>query len=59
MKLSKALLQAMAVGLAIGTVSSCEKTVDPVDLEPTTEERCDVEQSKDGHDYDCPACGLG
>jgi hypothetical protein len=57
MKLSKKLLQAMTVGLAIGAVTvtiSCDS------LRETTD-ACDMKCTSDHEvpEFDCPACGMG
>lgn len=52
MKISKTLLQAIAVAVVVGAVTaSCtkEKTPDP--------EGTEVQKKKVG--YDCPGCGMG
>lgn len=64
MKLSKNLLQAMAVGLAIGaavSTSSCSLLTEESEIEPHMEnpkkaDKCETEPTAD---YNCPACGLG
>ena len=63
MKLSKNLLQAVAVGIALGSISSCAVFEDDVeafvdDAEVTEQ----IDESTDDPDrcwLDCPACGLG
>lgn len=51
MKLSKPLLQAIAVAITVTTISSCtkDKVIDP--KEPKGEQQREP--------YDCPACGMG
>ncbi|CAN5306212.1 chryseobasin-related MNIO class RiPP peptide [Spirosoma endophyticum] len=50
MKLSKALLQTIAVAVAVTTLSSCDKgkVIDPK-----------KDDTKQQIPYDCPGCGLG
>ncbi len=74
MKISKSLLQAIALGVALGTVStSCNK--DTYEVLPAVEENSGVtdepvdeannnhtQRTKTGESqtcWDCPACGLG
>jgi hypothetical protein len=66
MKISKALLQSIAVGLAIGTASSCALLGDEVIPKKTnddsTEQTCEEKTNEGvkGNHYDnCPACGMG
>ena len=63
MKLSKNLIQAIAIGITIGAASSCTpvKEASEVHLK-TCEEGCDIDHGKveqNNHHYDCPACGMG
>jgi anaerobic selenocysteine-containing dehydrogenase len=58
MKLPKALLTAMLVGITLQTVQSCTKKTDP----PTKEEKEKEEEEnkpKPITPYNCPACGMG
>ena len=67
MKLSKNLLQAMTVGLALGaTATSCsfiagEAEVTPETIECTTEcdTKCNGHSQTPSDEWDCPPCGLG
>ncbi len=61
MKLSKTLLQAIAVGITLGAVSSCSPTKEASDIHlKTCDEACDIDHTINNHVYDnCPACGLG
>lgn len=74
MKLSKSLLQAMLVGIAIGGATSCKdgllEEVKDFDLNPApNKERAillplDVldnenEQNNGDYPYNCPGCGMG
>jgi hypothetical protein len=70
MKLSKKLLQAMTMGLAIGatvTTSSCTALGGDVNILPVAEddkctEKCDTNCKHSKNVFtaeDCPACGLG
>lgn len=63
MKLSKSLLQSIAVGVALGSFTACESLDTTSDVKP---EICAEECTEDGctHNkqhlgYDCPACGMG
>lgn len=55
MKLSKPLLQALAVAVTVAAVSSCtkDKTVDPEGVS------AEKKAEKKGEIYNCPACGMG
>ena len=62
MKVSKQLLKAMAVGVALGTTTTACSLFEPIEIveevcNETCEEVCTV-HAKQGHD-NCPACGLG
>lgn len=71
MKLSKNLLKAMAIGVTLGVATtSCNMHEDAKDVEivkclESCDESCqdthDGTRSSegDGHDGNCPACGLG
>lgn len=66
MELSKSLLQAIAVGIALGAATtSCsmfENDAKPNLHDETCTKDCDVDHSKaynDGETWDCPACGMG
>lgn len=63
MKIEKSLLQAMAIGLALGATTSCSMADSTDDLHLTTcEEGCEVDHSQQGNAYDwenCPGCGMG
>jgi hypothetical protein len=54
MKLSKALLQALALAVAANTVVACTKdgSVNPQGENPSGQPKTQVP-------YDCPACGMG
>ncbi len=54
MKISKSLLQAIAVAVTIGTTSACTKEKEPVD--PETME---LKKKKNDESYNCIACGRG
>lgn len=65
MKISKSLLQAIAVGITLGASSaSCSlfKEEDGLHLQ-TCEEGCDIDHRDNGGtenpDYSCPGCGMG
>lgn len=63
MKLSKSLLQAVAVGIAIGTISSCSLFEEEIEVTAHDDMAGElIEESTDDPDRcwsDCPACGLG
>ncbi len=65
MKISKSLLQAIALGVAIGgTATSCSTLKEGNDLHlETCTEACDMDHTQERNDgevpFDCPACGLG
>ena len=66
MKLQKSLLQAVALGLALGaSTASCSILDNSNDVKPQSEEKAndenvdDKERCEVGHTYDCPACGMG
>ena len=53
MKISKSLLQAIAIAVAIGTVSACTK-------DKTTQPNDEGNQKSKVENHDnCPACGMG
>lgn len=63
MKLSKTLLQAIAVGVTVGVISSCSLPKESSDIHlKTCSESCDIDHAKEGNnpppEY-CPACGMG
>jgi hypothetical protein len=65
MKLSKSLLQAILVGITIGSLSACELYEDGLDepnsgQAPNNQSWLDQQQHDDDFLYeDCPACGMG
>jgi len=68
MKISKSLLQAILVGVTLGTTTSSCSMLDAVTGtdENVCEESCKVDHEHkrtasggDWHDHDCPGCGLG
>ena len=61
MKLSKTLLKTIAVGIAMGTLSSCSLFEDSSEIHlKTCEESCDIDHAIENKPHDnCPACGLG
>ena len=61
MKLSKSLLQAIVIGVSIGTAStSCTSLFDKDLHLSTCQESCDIDHAKKTSEpYDCPACGMG
>ena len=65
MKVSKSLLQAIAVGITLSATSaacSLFKDEDGLHLQ-TCGEECDIDHRDDGGtvdpDYSCPGCGMG
>lgn len=64
MKVSKSLLQAIALGIALGgATASCSLLDNSDEIKPETEKASnDEECTKDDGSkpwYDCPACGMG
>ena len=63
MKLSKSLLQAIAVGVVVGAAaSSCETIKNDIENmhDKTCGENCIIDHSKiENETFDCPACGMG
>jgi len=68
MKLSKNLLQAMTIGLAIGATAtlttSCNSIKEDAQVEPKVEAGTEQVENSTEHvenwdDYDCPPCGRG
>ncbi len=66
MKISKSLLSAIAAGLVMTAVTSCDKSEVINERgshteqcpENCTDDRCDDNRG-DGHTWDCPGCGMG
>jgi len=63
MKLSKTLLQAIAVGITMGTATSCSPTQEASDIHlKTCDENCDIDHAKEEINtvpFNCPMCGMG
>lgn len=64
MKLSKTLLQAIAVGITLGATSSCSLFEDSKDVHlKSCDESCEIDHANEEVDtynpYDCLACGMG
>ncbi|WP_235296473.1 chryseobasin-related MNIO class RiPP peptide [Portibacter marinus] len=66
MKLSKSILSAMAVGIALGTTSCSLGDVEEIHYEHCAldceEEHTELRATEGGGDtypYNCPACGMG
>jgi len=63
MKLSKTLLQAIAVGITMGAISSCSFFEDTKDVHlKTCDESCDIDHAKENSDilpFNCSLCGMG
>lgn len=68
MKLSKQLLQSMALSLAVGTItlsnscatSKASENTESKKVEPVEESTPELEKrEKPVHRYHCPACGMG
>jgi hypothetical protein len=55
MKLSKALLSAILVGVTVQTTTSCGKKGDPQPTTSTTKNNSPEAKEP----FNCPACGLG
>lgn len=56
MKLSKTLLSAILIGIAVQGSTSCKKTKDD---DKQKQEAQKKEESKKTPAYPCPACGMG
>lgn len=56
MKLSKSLLSAILIGLAVQTTTSCKKDKLP---DPKTKKEAKKEGDKSKLPESCPACGMG
>ena len=61
MKVSKALLQAVAVAVTIGIAnSSCTKVEEKlIEKKNETGGKCIIKEKPSGSGGDCPACGMG
>lgn len=67
MKISKSLLQAIAVGIAVAATAPACTTLIKKEEQPQTEctETCPTdcdghhEKAGEGDGYDCPGCGMG
>jgi len=60
MKISKNILQAMAIGLAMGTVTTaCDTPIDSSDEVCIDKQELKADSDKVPHDFNCPACGMG
>jgi hypothetical protein len=59
MKLSKSLLSAIVIGIAVQTVA-CKKEKDPTDPRIKLEaKKTDSNKNNTGYPENCPACGMG
>ncbi|HMQ50038.1 MAG TPA: hypothetical protein PKA00_21575 [Saprospiraceae bacterium] len=61
MKLSKPLLQALALGVALGG-GACSLLQDEIEIQSDTCTEQEIVPNgvdKTGHLYNCPACGMG
>jgi hypothetical protein len=59
MKLSKSLLSAIVIGIAVQTVA-CKKEKDPTDARTKLEaKKTDSNKNNPGYPENCPACGMG
>ncbi len=56
MKISKSLLQAIAVAVTVGTTAACTSTKEK---EPVNHGNKELKKKKIEVPYDCPGCGLG
>lgn len=61
MKLSKSLLSAIVIGIAVQTVGSCSKEKDPTDAKTKLEAKKAEGNKNTPSTYpeNCPACGMG
>jgi len=58
MKLSKSLLSAIVIGIAVQTVA-CKKEKDPTDARIKLEAKKEGNNNNPGYPENCPACGMG
>ena len=58
MKLSKSLLSAIVIGIAVQTVA-CKKEKDPTDVRIKLEAKKTGNTNNPGYPENCPACGMG
>jgi hypothetical protein len=59
MKLSKSLLSAIVIGIAVQTVA-CKKEKDPTDARTKLEsKKTESNTNNPGYPENCPACGMG
>lgn len=63
MKLSKTLLQAIAVGVTMGAMNSCSLFEDSKEVHlKTCDESCEIDHAKEEINtvpFYCPMCGMG
>lgn len=66
MKLSKSLIQAIAVGVTLSAATSCTLIDALEDVKPNDDSSQNVDERGDNGDggggevyFDCPACGMG
>ena len=57
MKLSKSLLSAILIGIAVQTTTSCKKDKELPD--PKAKQEAQKEQERTNPSDPCPACGMG
>jgi len=57
MKLSKSLLSAILIGIAVQATTSCKKDKELPD--PKVKQEAQKEAGKSNPLYPCPACGMG
>ena len=58
MKLSKSLLSAIVIGIAVQT-TACKKEKDPTDARIKLEAKKTGNTNTAGYPENCPACGMG
>lgn len=60
MKLSKSLLSAIVIGIAVQTLGACNKEKDPTDARTKLEaKKPDSNKNTPTYPESCPACGMG
>ena len=59
MKISKSLLGAIVIGIAVQTTTSCTKDKEPNDARAKQEEKKVDEKNNPYSPGNCPACGMG
>jgi hypothetical protein len=59
MKISKSLLGAIVIGIAVQTTTSCTKDKEPNDAKAKLEAKKIKEKNNPYSPENCPACGMG